>query len=56
MIIKEVSTKIINYMTPGLGVLMLGRGHMSYSENALSSTLSMELRCCFPVSLLVFFL
>ena len=32
---KEGSTKYVNFMTPGAGVLMLGRGHMSYSENAL---------------------
>ena len=31
---KEGSTKYVNFMTPGAGVLMLGRGHMSYSENA----------------------
>ena len=38
---KEGSTKIVNFMTPGAGVLMLGRGHIShYSEYVLSSTLS----------------
>ena len=37
---KEGSTKIVNFMTPGAGVLMLGRGHIShYSEYVLSSTL-----------------
>ena len=41
MMIKEASTKIVNFMTPGAGVLMLGCGHIShYSEYALSSTLS----------------
>ena len=35
---KEGSTKIINYMIPEAGVLMLGRGHISY--NLVSSTLS----------------
>ena len=37
---KEGSTKIVNFMTPGAGVLMLGRGHIShYSEYVVSSTL-----------------
>ena len=27
---KEGSTKIINFMTPGTGVLVLGHGHMSH--------------------------
>ena len=30
MMTKEGSTKIVNFMTPGVGVLMLGRGHMSF--------------------------
>ena len=30
MITKEGSTKIINFMTPGAGVLVLGRGHISH--------------------------
>ena len=35
------STQIVNFMTPGAGVLILGRGHIShYSEYVLSSTLS----------------
>ena len=38
MMTKEGSTQIVNFMTPGAGVLMLGRGHISrYSE--LFSTL-----------------
>ena len=38
---KEVSTKIVNFMTPRAGVLMIERGHIShYSEYVLSSTLS----------------
>ena len=38
---KEWSTKIVNLMTPGARVLMLGCGHIShYSEYVLSSTLS----------------
>ena len=41
MMTKEGSTKIVNFMTPRAGVLMLGRGHIShYSEYVLSSTLS----------------
>ena len=30
MMIKEGSTKIVNFMTPGAGVLVLGRGHISH--------------------------
>ena len=38
---KKGSTKIVNFMTPGAGVLTLGRGHIChYSEYVLSSTLS----------------
>ena len=41
MMTKEGSTKIVNFMTPRAGVLMLGRGHIShYNEYVLSSTLS----------------
>ena len=41
MSIKEGFTKFVNLMTPGAGVLMLGRGHIShYSEDVLYSTLS----------------
>ena len=29
MMTKEESTKIVNFMTPGTGVLVLGRGHIS---------------------------
>mgnify|MGYP003691389517 CR=1 FL=1 len=37
---KKGSTKIVNFMTPGAGV-MLGCGHIShYSEYVVSSTLS----------------
>ena len=28
MMTKEGSTKIVQFMTPGIGVLMLGRGHI----------------------------
>ena len=35
MMTKEGSTKIIIFMTLGAGILVLGCGHMSYSENAL---------------------
>ena len=41
MIIKEESSKILNFMTPWVEVLMVGRGHITrYSEYVLSSTLS----------------
>ena len=30
MITKERSTKIVNFMTPGAGVLVLGCGHISH--------------------------
>ena len=29
---KEESTKIENFMTPGAGVLVLGRAHLSHKE------------------------
>ena len=32
MMTKEGSTKIVNFMTPGTGVLVLGHGHISHSE------------------------
>ena len=41
MMTKEGSTKIVNYMALGAGVLMLRCGHIShYIEYALSSTIS----------------
>ena len=30
MMTKEGSTKIVNFMTPGAGVLVLGRGHIRH--------------------------
>ena len=36
MMTKEGSTKIVNFMTPGVGVLMLGRGHISHYSSTLS--------------------
>ena len=30
MMTNEGSTKIVNFMTPGAGVLLLGRGHVSH--------------------------
>ena len=30
MMTKEGSTKIVNFITPGAGVLALGRGHISH--------------------------
>ena len=39
--IKEGSTKFVNFMTPCAGFLVLGRGYKSHhSEIVLSSTLS----------------
>ena len=41
MMTKEGSTKIVNFMTPGAGGIVLGCGHIGhYSEYVLSSTLS----------------
>ena len=41
MMTKEGSTQIVTLMTPGTGVLILGRDHIShYSEYVLSSPLS----------------
>ena len=38
---KEGSTEIVTFMTPGAGVLMLGRDHISHcSEYVVSVTLS----------------
>ena len=31
MMTKEGSTKIINFLTPGAGVLLLGRGYISHT-------------------------
>ena len=33
MMTKEGSTQIVNFMTPGAGVLILGRDHISYIVN-----------------------
>ena len=41
MVTKEGSTKLVNLMTPGAVVLMLGHGHIRhYREDVLFSTLS----------------
>ena len=41
MMTKERYIKIVNFMTPALGVQMLGRGQeIHYSEQVLSSTVS----------------
>ena len=41
MMTNEGSTKIVNFITTGAEVLMLGRDHIGhYSEYVLSSTLS----------------
>ena len=34
---KEGSTKIVNFMTPGAGVLVLGRGHISHIAKSIIS-------------------
>ena len=40
MMNKDGSIIIVNFMTPGAGVLMLGRGHIShYSEYVFSFSL-----------------
>ena len=36
MMNKTKSTKIVNFMTPGAGVLVLEHGHISQSESTLS--------------------
>ena len=36
LLTKEGSTKIVNSIIAGIGVLVRGRGHKSYSENAKS--------------------
>ena len=33
MMTKEGSTQIVQFMTPGAGILMLGRGHISHIVN-----------------------
>ena len=41
MMTKEGTTKIVNFMTHGAGILILGCGHIShYTDYASSSTLS----------------
>ena len=45
MMTMEGSTKIIKFMTPWAGVLMLGHGHIShYSEYVVYSTISIYSR------------
>ena len=42
---KERSTKIVNFVTPGAGVIMVRCGHIGhYSEYALSSTLTLNIQ------------
>ena len=41
---KEGYTKIVNFMTPVGGVIVLGRRHMSYSKNALFLLKSSQLQ------------
>ena len=33
MMTKEGSTKIVNFITPGAGVIVLGRGHINHIVN-----------------------
>ena len=40
MMTKEGSTKIVNFMTPGAGVLALGRGHICHTW-----------KCIFPINI-----
>ena len=65
MMTNEGSTEIVNFMTPGAGVLVLGSGHIShYSEYVLSSTLSIystfiaivlrDYDAAYPIPLLIF--
>ena len=66
MMTKEGSTKIVNYMTLGAGVLMLGSGHVShYIEYALSCYINIHhidcycitgLQCRFRKELLILFI
>ena len=39
MMTKEVCTKIVNFMTPGPGVFVLGCGHISYIVKGSTSSL-----------------
>ena len=53
------STKIVNSMTPGAGVLMLGRGHIShYNDYIIIQHINRYcikgLWCSFPKPLLIF--
>ena len=44
MMTKEGCTKIVTFMTPGAGVLMLWHGDIShYSEYVLSSTVTLSI-------------
>ena len=65
MMIKEGSTKTVNFIIIGAGVLMLGHGHIGhYSEYVLSSIVSIYstliaivirgLWCFFPMPFLIF--
>ena len=40
MMTKEGSTKIVNFMTPGAGVLMLGHGHIIHHSEYILYSLS----------------
>ena len=45
-LIKEESTQILNFMTPGAGVLVLGRGHILFHiEKKLKFFKNLLLKC-----------
>ena len=64
MMIKESFTKIVNFMTLGAGVHVLGHGNIShivkmhyfYSINIqhIDCYCIKGLKCCFPMPLLIF--
>ena len=37
MMTKEGSANIVNFMIPGAGILVLGRGHMSHIAKCITS-------------------
>ena len=41
MMTKEGSTKIVNFMTPGAGVLVLEHGHISHVEKMYYSNITL---------------
>ena len=45
MMTKEGSTKIINFMTPGVGLLVLGRGHIIYTVKLYKPGIDQTNKC-----------